>query len=35
MSTGVQITLIICVTLIAIVWIASKTNDSNNNEKKK
>lgn len=30
MSTGVQITLIICVTLVAVIWIASKYNDSNN-----
>lgn len=36
MSTGVQITLIICSTLVAIVWIASKYNvDSNDKDKKK
>ena len=34
MSTGVQITLIICVTLVAIIWIASKYNDNSNNKKK-
>lgn len=34
MSTGVQITLIICVTLVAIIWIVSKYNDNSNNKKK-
>lgn len=34
MSTGVQITLIICVTLVAIIWIASKYSDNSNNKKK-
>lgn len=34
MSIGVQITLIICVTLVAIIWIASKYNDNSNNKKK-
>lgn len=35
MSTGVQITLIICFTLVAIIWIVCKYNDTNNNNKKK
>ena len=35
MSTGVQITLIICLTIVAVIWIASKYNDSNNDDKKK
>lgn len=34
MSTGVQITLIICVTLVAVIWIACKYNDNSNNKKK-
>lgn len=35
MSTGVQITLIICFTLVAIIWIACKYNNTNNDNKKK
>ena len=35
MSTGVQITLIICITLVAVIWIASKYNDDSKNNKKK
>lgn len=35
MSTAVQITLIICVTIVATLYIlASVSNDSNNNKKK-
>ncbi len=35
MSIGVQITLIICLTLIALLWILGKYfSDSNNNKKK-
>ena len=35
MSLGVQITLIICLTLIALLWILGKYfSDSNNNKKK-
>lgn len=34
MSTGVQITLIICVTLIALIWILSKYGTDENNKKK-
>lgn len=36
MSTGVQITLIICLTIVAIFWIIGKYyNDTNNSNKKK
>ncbi len=38
MSTGVQITLIICLTIIALFWIVSKYGgdvDSKNNKNKK
>jgi hypothetical protein len=34
MSTGVQITLIICVTLIALIWILAKYGTDENNKKK-
>lgn len=34
MSTGVQITLIICVTLIALIWILAKYGTDKNNKKK-
>lgn len=34
MSTGVQITLIICVTLIALIWILAKYDTDENNKKK-
>lgn len=35
MSTGVQITLIICVTLIAFIYILAKYGSDINNDKKK
>jgi hypothetical protein len=35
MSTGVQITLIICVTLIALIYILAKHGSDINNNKKK
>lgn len=36
MSSGVQITLIICFTIVAVIYIACKYNDdSNKNNKKK
>lgn len=35
MSTGVQITLIICVTLIALIYILAKYGSDSNDDKKK
>lgn len=35
MSTGVQITLIICVTVIALAYIGSKYSNDNNKKNKK
>lgn len=37
MSTGVQITLIICISLVAIIWICAKYGmaDNDNSKKKK
>lgn len=35
MSTGVQITLIICLTLIAMLWILGKYFNNSDNSKKK
>lgn len=35
MSTGVQITLIICITLIALIYILAKYSSGSNNDKKK
>lgn len=34
MSTGVQITLIICVTIVLILWILAKYGSDMNNKKK-
>lgn len=35
MNTGVQITLIVCITIVAVFYITGKYfNDSNNNKKK-
>ncbi len=35
MSSGVQITLIICVTIVAVIWLAVKYDSENKNNKKK
>nr|DAG95450.1 MAG TPA: shock protein B [Crassvirales sp.] len=35
MSTAVQMTVIICVTLVALIWIAAKYDSDRNNSKKK
>lgn len=35
MSTGVQITLIICLTIVAVIYIASKYSDNDSNKKNK
>lgn len=34
MSTGVQITLIICLTIVAVIWICAKYGIADNNKKK-
>ena len=35
MSTAVQMTAVICVTLVALIWITAKYDNDRNNSKKK
>lgn len=35
MSTGVQITLIICLTIVAVIWICAKYGTADNKDKNK